>query len=168
MHNTDLTQARLKELLTYDETTGLFTWRVRAGRSAAGSVADCRATHGYIRIRVDNVLYAAHRLVWLYVYGKFPDKTIDHINRARDDNRLANLRDVSHMENHQNKSMHSNNTSGVQGVHWCRRSQRWIAGIKVNYKYIHIGAFKDLEQAKLAREEAKQRLNKQESTDESH
>ena len=156
----DLTQERLKELLIYNPETGEFFWRVRAGSAAAGRRADCKASQGYVRIRVDGVSYLAHRLAWLYCKGQFPEGTIDHKNRIRSDNRIANLRDVSHRENHENKSMHSNNTSGVQGVYWCKRSERWIASIKINYKNKHIGAFLSIEEAAKARAEAKEKLHR--------
>lgn len=34
-----ITQDRLKELLTYDQTTGLFAWRVRRQSVKVGSIA---------------------------------------------------------------------------------------------------------------------------------
>ena len=46
----------------------------------------------YTDIHIDGYSYKAHRLVWLYVYGKWPEYTIDHVNREKSDNRLCNLR----------------------------------------------------------------------------
>ena len=46
-----------------------------------------------------------HRLVWETFMGQIPSNLqIDHINRARDDNRLENLRLVTISENQQNKT----------------------------------------------------------------
>jgi hypothetical protein len=50
---------------------------------------------GYVQIKISGKLYHAHRLAWLYVYGYMPEKEIDHINRIRDDNRIANLREAT-------------------------------------------------------------------------
>ena len=79
---TDLiTQSRLKSLLTYDADTGEFCWAVStSNRTPVGSVANCRDKNGYVVIRVDKKLYKAHRLAWLYEYGVWPTKNIDHIN----------------------------------------------------------------------------------------
>ena len=47
--------------------------------------------------------FSVHRLVWETFNGKIPDgMEIDHINTVRDDNRLDNLRVVTHKENNAN------------------------------------------------------------------
>ena len=81
----DLTQDRLREVLNYDPATGLFSWKKRlSNRAGVGSPRTNLDTYGYVRIRIDNQLYWAARLVWLYVHGKFPTHDIDHINGVRD------------------------------------------------------------------------------------
>ncbi|HHK4055192.1 TPA: hypothetical protein ACQSSJ_005219, partial [Pseudomonas aeruginosa] len=68
-----LTQERLKELLRYDTETGEFTWLARKGsRALVGSKAGSNDGQGYIRIAIDGRRYRAHRLAWLYCYGKWP------------------------------------------------------------------------------------------------
>lgn len=105
MAKADLTPERLRELLEYDPETGKFTWlRNRAFKALGGTHAGYLNSNGYLRITVDDVSYAAHRLAWLYVHGRWPDKTIDHINRNKQDNRIANLRDVTHSEQNYNSS----------------------------------------------------------------
>lgn len=91
MVKTDLTAARLRELLNYDPDTGVFTWLARRGCAEAGSVAGCRLGRGDIQIYVDGVQYRAHNLAWLYVYGSFPEKTIRRKNGIKDDNRISNF-----------------------------------------------------------------------------
>lgn len=108
-----LTQKRLREVLDYNKETGKFFWKVniaknvRMGREA-GTIKD-----GYIYIRIDKRVYAAHRLAWLYHYGKWPEKEIDHINRNPQDNRLSNLRDVSKSENQRNSRASKKEDYGV-------------------------------------------------------
>jgi hypothetical protein len=98
-HSTDLTQARLKELLDYNPDTGIFTRKVSRPGFRVGDVAGSLTERGYIKIGIDGKNYSAHRLAWLYVHGKSPDNCIDHINGVRDDNRISNLRDVTSQEN---------------------------------------------------------------------
>ena len=44
-----------------------------------------------------------------------------------------------------------NNTSGVKGVMWEKSKSKWKAGIRVNYKQIHLGYFDNKEDAIAAR-----------------
>ena len=150
-----ITQARLKEVLHYNKESGIFVWhspttrRVKKG-DIAGNVNDM----GYIRIRVDGKSYRGHRLAWLYVYGKLPEKQIDHINHNRADNRIENLREVNNIENSKNHSIGINNTSGVVGVYWCNTNKRWKATIKINYKSVALGIFTCFSDAVNARKNA--------------
>lgn len=69
---------------------------------------------GYRYISFRGRHYYAHRLAWLIVKGEWPKNHIDHINGVKDDNRIANLRDVSSAENHRNMKIHrSGKTCGV-------------------------------------------------------
>ena len=113
----ELTQECLKRLLDYDPKTGVFTWRVRTGRSRPGAEAGTLHPSGYRFIKVGHKSRAAHRLAWLYVYGFFPHE-IDHINGSKADNRLANLRVVSHRQNglHRHRANRSSKL-GVLGVY---------------------------------------------------
>jgi hypothetical protein len=58
----------------------------------AGDVAGVINEDGFIEIMIDGEEYLAHRLVWMYVHGKFPDGEINHINGDKTDNRIENLR----------------------------------------------------------------------------
>ncbi len=48
-------------------------------------------------------------------------------------------------------AMATNNTSGMTGVNWCKREQRWKASIRVNKKDIGLGYFIEKEDAIAAR-----------------
>lgn len=141
----ELTQKYLRETLHYDPETGVFTWRVPPARNVKnGSVAGCLTSHGYIQIGVKNRLYAAHRLAWLYVYGKWPTNLIDHINGVRSDNRITNLREATSAENQYNILKAKNNTSGVKGVTWSKQHKKWRAQCRVNGKNHRLGLFADI------------------------
>ena len=150
-----ITQERLKELLRYDKETGQFYWRVRSNSKVeAGCQAGTVAKEGHIVISIDSKKYYAHRLVWLYCYGHFPSEQIDHINHNKIDNRLFNLREVSHLENDRNHPKQRNNTSGVTGVCWDKHANKWIAQIQVNGKMNHLGLFSNFNEAVKVRKEA--------------
>ena len=151
----ELTVEYLRSILHYDPATGIFTRKVSTARRVkVGDVAGCPDGHGYLRIMVRSRLHQAHRLAWLYVYGTWPKDQLDHINRNPSDNRIANLRDVSHKQNLQNASKRSDNTSGHSGVRWYKRDSKWVACITHNYKQIHLGLFTTLEEAIAARKAA--------------
>ncbi len=146
-----LTQSRLKELLHYDPETGDFIWlEYLSSRSNIGHEAGC-IKHGYRYIGINNVQYSAHRLVFLYLYGKFPPYQVDHINGIKDDNKRINLRRVDQSENLKNAAISKNNTSGFVGVCWHKRAKKWRAVIYSCGKNITLGAFDNVEDAIEAR-----------------
>lgn len=157
-----LTQDRVRELLDYDPLSGNFTWRKRtSNRIKVGEVAGVRAGNGYVYIALDNYRLLAHRVVWFYVHGEWPKEQLDHINRDRSDNRLANLRLASMSENACNGVLRSTNTSGFRGVSLDKRKtkKKWLAQIVKDGKQHSLGYFLTKEEAYDAYREAAQRLH---------
>ena len=130
-----INQGRLKNFLHYDPETGVFKWKIASARCIKiGDVAGTINNNGYIHIRIRQKPYMAHRLAWLYTYGKFPENHMDHINGLRNDNRIINLRAVTQAENNRNNSVYKNNISGYIGVCWDTEKNRWRVSITgVNY-----------------------------------
>lgn len=141
---TKISHEKLKEMLTYNPETGLFTWNVQRMRIKAGSVAGSKERNGYIVIAIQGKYYKAHRLAYFYVNGSWPVNNIDHINRVRDDNRITNLRDATFDENRMNNSVYSNNTSGFPGVSWHKRKNKWVVRTSQLGKDRTHGAFENL------------------------
>ena len=74
---TKLSQKTLLDLLHYDGRSGLLTWRIDRGRNAkAGDEAGTIRPDGMVAIVVSGKTYLAHRLVWFYKTGAFPDGRI--------------------------------------------------------------------------------------------
>lgn len=136
---------RLRDVLDFDQRTGVFTWKkVTSNRVAVGSVAgSLHEPTGYRFVSVDGRMYKAHRLAWLYVNGEWPAGQIDHINGKRDDNRISNLRVVTAAQNLQNQRAGRGRTSSLLGVSWDSSRGRWRAVITVDGKYKQLGRFKD-------------------------
>ena len=79
---------------------------------------------------------------------------VDHINHDIKDNRKINLRLVTYQQNAMNRSLHSNNTSGVTGVSWNKRDQVWVTYITYNQKTIRLGCYINFNDAVRARKKA--------------
>ena len=150
----DLDHAELLRCLHYDPDSGVFTWLESRSHVRAGSVAGRTEKDGYIRIQIFGKLYLAHRLAWMYMHGEFPKDQLDHINQAKADNRIANLREVDCSENMKNQKMRVTNTSGFIGVSWFAREKIWVVFIGVNGKQKYIGRYKSKLAAILHRKRA--------------
>ena len=154
-----LTAERLRELLHYDSDTGVFTWRVdRRGGRKAGDVTGARHGRGYVVIGIDNKLYLAHRLAWLWMTGAWPEDKIDHMDLDRANNRFANLRPATESQNKANAPLRRDNTSGFKGVSWHSAVNRWAAQIHHNKRHYHLGLFDRPEEAHDAYVAAAERL----------
>lgn len=146
----ELTVEQLRAWLHYDLHTGLFTWLQMSGkRKPVGSVAGGLDADGYVVIRLDKVLYRAHRLAWLYVTGEWPLLDIDHWNGVVSDNRWTNLRLATYSQNQANRHV-ALGRSGMKGVHWDERKGKWMAQIKLAGKQHRLGYFDDPTDAREA------------------
>ena len=93
-----------------------------------------------------------HRLVAnTFIDNPEGKRCIDHINNDRLDNKVANLRYATYTENQQNALMRKDNTSNVKGVYFEKNAKKWRAQITIDGIQIHLGYFKNIEDAKKAR-----------------
>lgn len=162
----------LHELLVLEPKTGRLFWKSRdakffkgtarrtpehaaanwSSRYAGTEAMTARQSSGHLHGRIFDQRFYAHRVVFAMTRGHWPSQSIDHINGDPADNRPENLRDVSHRINHQNQNPRKNNTSGVIGVSFNKRLQKWQASITINYRNIHIGFFEEKSDAIEARQ----------------
>lgn len=99
----------------------------------------------------------AHRRAYEELVGPIPEKhDLDHTCHVRLCVNPAHLRVTTrkeNMENHQGARRDSK--SGVRGVYWEERVNRWRAQVKSNGVHIHIGYFRGLEDAQVAVRDAR-------------
>lgn len=152
----ELSHKDLLVYLSYDPCSGVFIWKKTINsRAIKGRRAGRLWNKQYRRISINGVEYQEHRLAWFYVKGHWPKYEIDHINRDKSDNRIENLRDVVRSVNQQNKGITKANTSGVPGVSWLKREEKWSARISVHGERIWLGRFHDIKDAEIAYKTAK-------------
>lgn len=164
----EMTPELLRRLLRYDQDTGKLYWRPRTPdmfrsgyRSAEGNCANWNAQNaehealstrdhdGYLYGPIFKKKVKAHRAIFCMVHGYWPT-FVDHIDGAKDNNRIGNLRDVSVEGNNMNLSRRADNKSGNSGVFWDARRNKWL----VRAKRRHVGRFDTKEQAVAARAQA--------------
>jgi hypothetical protein len=148
--------------LNYDPETGLFTWKAREERRPidrswnsrrAGTLAGSENSEGYVEIYLDTRSYKAHHLAWLFVHGTTVSM-LDHIDRNRANNRIANLRPASVRENNWNRSRSTKNLTGTKGVSREGSSDKWVARITANKRQYRLGTFEKKADAIAARRAA--------------
>lgn len=157
-----LTQKRANEILEYDQSTGILYRKetvngvTRRGERAGGFDKD-----GYGRLSVDGYIYAAHRVIWLMVYGYFPEHDIAHINRVKGDNRICNLREVTRSCNLKNTGSRPKSKSKIKGIGWFKRDNAWRVRIhsRVMGFEAHLGCYEDFVEAVATRLAVEQCLN---------
>lgn len=111
-----------------------------------------KTSHNFVARRdflFKKVVYL-HRLIMSAPKGVF----VDHINYDTLDNRKKNLRLTNKQGNSINTKLRKTNTSGYKGVYWDKQRKRWAVSITFNYKIIHLGRYKIIEDAAKKYDEA--------------
>ena len=143
-----LTQNYLRQLLDYNPDTGIFRWskNICRPRCTPGAVAGCLRPDKRWMIRIDGILYNAHRLAWIYMTGVSPSNEIDHINRVRNDNRWCNLREATRSQNQLN--VPRQNATGFMRVDYI--NGRYRARVRIDGKSKHLCMRDTAEEANAA------------------
>ena len=124
----------LRERYTYDAETGAIRHKGR-DRALKGTVSKKGYHRISIRIGKDLTRVLMHRAAWALYYGRWPSE-IDHLNGIKTDNRLCNLREVSHSENGQNRvwKWKPNARTGLPGVCYDKTYKNYIVRVR---NFIH-------------------------------
>lgn len=152
------TTEELKTFVHYNPSTGILKRIAR--KSWTGSVVPCchiptaKTAYGYLQLNIFGRPHAVHRLIFLYMKGRFPDGEVDHINGDRTDNRWSNLREVSRQENLKNCCVRSDNTSGHPGISYRKDIGKYFAYIWLSGKRKGLGNYDSFSEALVVRKKA--------------
>lgn len=129
--------SNVQKHLSYNKFDGKFVWIISKSGVSVGQIAGYKTNKGYIGIKFKNKQILAHRLAWYFTFGKLPEKEIDHINGIKTDNRIENLREVSHGENMRNLKNHREGK--LAGTYFHKPSGLYHCRITTNNKVISLG-----------------------------
>jgi len=108
----------------------------------------------YLQMRIGNKMYQQHRVIYKIwnpdwdIEDGSTNNSIDHKNGNTTDNQITNLRNVTHQQNHCNRTR-------AKGYSWNKQAKKWEAYICLNKKQINLGYFDLEEDARNAYLEAK-------------
>ncbi|HWH74506.1 MAG TPA: HNH endonuclease [Methylibium sp.] len=174
--NPKITATELRELVHYDQATGVFTWKVdriartpngmarvnaRAGDIIRGT--PMKGEHPYLVVTILGRVYLLHRLAFLYVTGEWPKANVDHRDGNCANNAWKNLREAAGSINQQNlRGAMATNKVGLLGVTKINRpgvAKPFRANIRADGRFHYLGAFPTAEEAHQAYLAAKRRLH---------
>lgn len=153
----EITEEKVKTLFSYKQGN-LYWLKPTCHHVKYGEVAGTFNKSGYEVISINSRKYHTHRLIFLYHKGYMP-KFVDHKDHNKLNNNIGNLRKCTKSENAYNRTIQKNNTSGVKGVSWNKAAKKWRTQLKFNKKIIYIGEYKDINQAKEAIFEAREKYH---------
>jgi hypothetical protein len=121
----------LRDRFTYSEGTLLY----KSGKVAGTS----KPNAGYYKVFIDGKYYPLHRVIYYLVSGDNPgNRVVDHIDRNKLNNKIENLRCVSHSDNQHNRS---------EPKGYKKHGNRYQACLRVNGVLHSLGCFDTPEEA---------------------
>lgn len=105
-----------------------------------------KTKRGYIMysLHVDGDKYegSVHRLMGYEFLGLENGSKLEvgHVNGDNSDNRVENLRLLTHKQNNRSKAK-TYGSSKYRGVHWDKKKEKWVAMIKIDKKNQNLGSF---------------------------
>jgi hypothetical protein len=130
-------------------------WNSRFAGKQTGSI---RKT-GYMTVMINNKNYAFHRIIYFMSCGEQPPH-IDHIDNDPLNNKASNLRGATASQNACNKRKPKHNTSGVKGLTWSKKHNRWHASVFFEGRRKYVGMFKEISEATAALQKRREELHK--------
>ncbi|MBC1122849.1 HNH endonuclease [Escherichia coli] len=137
------------ELFIYNN--GNIYWKTLKCNRKPGPVGS-RTKNGYYVFNYKRKIFYRHQVIWVMHNGPIPDEhVIRHVNDIKGDDRIENL-DIGYQIDNcadfiRTGRLKSNNTSGYQGVSWCKNREQWRVYIAVNGKRVSNRYFDDFNDA---------------------
>lgn len=127
-------------------TNGRKRSSVYSGKAAGGV-----SKRGYIQVRKGKDKFMAHRIIWAFHYGSWPESGIDHENGDSLDNKIENMRDETQFVNCKNAAKYPRKDPWIATGVNRRPDGKWYASAQVNKVKKHIGSFNCHTAAMIAR-----------------
>jgi len=157
LESTLLTRDLLHTL--FEERDGELYRKIARGGFKVGSRVGCIGNRGYRIVVVNGRQYLAHRLIWI-MHGNDPVPMLDHIDGDQLNNRIENLRPVTNSQNQMNMKIPKDNTSGIKGVSWNKKENKWVGQVWKNGKNYRTKYFKDKNECANAVGKLREELHK--------
>lgn len=132
----------IRKQLSYDPETGIVT-RLKDGSAMAVPKTSFLGTH----IQITHI-------IWVLMYGRWPEEEIDHRDKDRSNNKFSNLRECTRTSNMQNRRWNNPNGKGVTFRGEKPIGRQWQAQIQVNKKKMQLGFYATAEEAAEAYRQA--------------
>jgi hypothetical protein len=133
----ELLSPALKErfLAKVEKTEGCWNWTA------------AKVHNGYGVFNLPSRQQVAHKVSYRLHVGEVPDGyQLDHMCHNRGCVNPDHLRVVTHKQNQENRAaLQSNNISGVRGVYWDAKLNKWMGSVKHFGKRHYVGVFDSLE-----------------------
>lgn len=155
-----ITQQLLHDLFEYKD--GELYWKVKSlnNKFKPGDLIENKKLFGRRQIKINGKQYLIHRIIYMIHYGFMPNQ-IDHIDGNPNNNKIENLREATALQNAQNAKLRKDNCSGIKGVAWVKRDQKWRVQLSINGKIKSFGNYFDLKVAKFVAETMRNHYHKE-------
>lgn len=141
-------------LAIFEYKDGLLLWKEdRSNTVKKGSLVGYTNLEGYRTTFIFGRTFYVHKIIWEMFNGDTLNE-VDHKDRVLLNNKIENLREATHQQNVRNISTPKHNSSGIKGVCWHKKNQKWNAQIGINGKRKSLGYFDDIEDAEASYKEA--------------
>ena len=142
----DLIELQKQLLEDFEYKDGELFWKKRGSGRVLGKKVGVANKAGYITMYYRFKTRLVHRSIFLIHHGYLP-KILDHIDGNKQNNRIENLREATDAQNRANSKTPITSKTGIKGVCWLKREQRYFAYCMVNGKRYELGVFKEIEKA---------------------
>jgi hypothetical protein len=132
----------------FEYRNGELYWNQPKRRIKVGNKVGWTDYLNYRTTEINGKSYKVHKLIFLMFYGYMP-KYIDHIDGNPANNKIENLREVTHSQNMMNSKKKKNNTTGYKNILIDKKSGKYRVQIRHNKKIFRSSLQDSLEKAIL-------------------